>query len=88
MKKRIKNKENALIRKIAIKAILRWLMFKALAIAVVLFSATAFWDESLTLAQQIVSVIIGAWVATMLCLGSRFDDIIDDVITHEKTKNK
>lgn len=84
MKNSKKNKK--LIVRIAIRAILRWLMFKALAIGVVLFSATAFWDESLTLAQQIVSVIIGVWVATMLFLGSKFDDILDDVITHEKTK--
>lgn len=84
--KKNQNKENKLVIKIAVKAILRWLMFKALAVAVVLFSATAFWDESLTLAQQIVSIIIGAWVATMLCLGSRFDDILEDVITHERMK--
>lgn len=84
MKNSKKNKK--LIVRIAIRAILRWLMFKALAIGVVLFSITAFWNESLTLAQKIVSIAIGVWVATMLFLGSKFDDILEDVITHEKTR--
>ena len=81
------NKENKLIRKIAVKAILRWLMFKALAIAVVLFSITAFWDESLTLAQQIVSVIIGLMFSFFPMMVS-FDDVLDDVIINERTKRR
>ena len=86
MKQKLKNKENKLVIKVAVKAILRWLMFKALAIGIVAYSATGFWNDGLTIAQKIVSVIIGVWIATMLFLGSRFDDILDDVITHEKNK--
>lgn len=88
MKQKLKNKENKLVWRIAIKAILRWLMFKALAICIVAYSATGFWNESLTLAQKIVSIIIGAWIATMLFLGSRFDDILDDVIMSSNIKRK
>ena len=87
MKQKLKNKENKLVLRIAIKAILRWLMFKALAIGVVLFSITAFWNENLTLAQKVVSVIIGIMFAFFPMM-VKFDDILDDVITHEKTKRE
>ena len=87
--KRNQNKENnKLVCRIAIKAILRWLMFKALAIGVMVFSTTAFWNDGLTIAQKVVSIVIGVWVATMLFLGSRFDDILDDVIMSSNIKRK
>ena len=78
-------KKHKNVVRIAIKAIIRWLMFKALAIGVVLFSITAFWDESLTLAQKVVSVIIGL-IFAFFPMMMKFDDILEDVITHEKTK--
>lgn len=81
------SKKEKLIRKIAIKAILRWLMFKALAIGMVVFSITAFWDESLTLAQKIVSIAIGIMFAAFPML-VKFDDILEDVILHERIKRR
>ena len=87
MKQKLKNKENKLVWRIAIKAILRWLMFKALATGIVAFSATAFWNESLTLAQKIVSIIIGLIFAFFPMMMS-FDDILDDVIMSSNIKRK
>lgn len=89
MKQKLKNKENKLVLRIAIKAILRWLMFKTLAIGIVVYSTTyCFWSDGSTIAQKIVSVIIGVWVATMIFLGSRFNDILDDVIMSSNIKRK
>ena len=81
------NKENKLVIKIAVKAILRWLLFRAASIIMVVFSITAFWNEGLTLAQKIVSVIIGIVFAAFPMM-LRFDDILDDVIMSSNIKRK
>lgn len=84
MKQNSKKNKNV-VRKIAIKAIARWMLFRAASIIMVVFSITAFWNEGLTLAQKIISIAIGIMFAAFPML-VKFDDILEDVITHERTK--
>lgn len=76
-------KENARIRRIAVKAVLTWIMFRAVALGIVVLGATTIWDESTTIAQKIVAVVITVAIAIASVIIIRFDNILDDAIEND-----